>query len=482
MARSPFTLVAAVTAAVPGAEVTGARALTADGDGRFDSAIATLADGSELVIRVAADDSAAVELAEEALALRALTAGARETLPFRVPTAMGQTRVGDARALVTDLMPGFQIEAAHVPPGRGAAVSIGRAIAAVHTLPPSVVRAAGLSVRDAAAVRAETEQLVDRASATGRVPARLSARWRSAVADDDLWRFESAVTLGGIQALSFLFEDDPHDGPQVVAVLGWRGLAVGDPAEDLGWLSGAPEAAPDVLAAYTAASQRATDDALQARARLHAELEFARWLVHGDELRRPDIVDDAAALLESLSSGLRGDDLRVTATYTGGVDSALDVLDRVPATASNDIDTSMQTDAYRPEDLWREAEPDDQEDQQHQGDQQNQEYQGDQEDQGDGRGPARPVSSAGAPRADGEASRTQEQGDTAHASWEQPTQDLSDVAGVRGSTRVDDGSAAATDAGAAAAADRSASPDPDSDEAQRAARAALQRWTRSDSE
>jgi hypothetical protein len=44
----------------------------------------------------------------------------------------------------------------------------------------------------------------------------------------------------------------------------------------------------------------------------------------------------------------------------------------------------------------------------------------------------------------------QEQGDAAHASWEQPTQDLSEVAGVRGSTRVDDGSAAATDAGAAA--------------------------------
>ena len=73
MARSPFTLVAAVTAAVPGAEVTGARALTADGDGRFDSAVATLADGSELVIRVASDDAAALELAEEALALRALT-------------------------------------------------------------------------------------------------------------------------------------------------------------------------------------------------------------------------------------------------------------------------------------------------------------------------------------------------------------------------------------------------------------------------
>src|SRR5690606_17572337 len=104
---------------------------------------------------------------------------------------------------------------------------------------------------------------------------------------------------------------------------------------------------------YVAASSRAADDALRVRARLHAELEFARWLVHGDEQRRPDIVDDAAALLESLADGLRSDDLRVIAAYTGGVDSALDVLDRTPETAATAVDTSMQTDAYRPEDLWR---------------------------------------------------------------------------------------------------------------------------------
>ncbi|MEV7620273.1 phosphotransferase [Microbacterium sp. NPDC089321] len=476
MARSPFTLVAAVTAAVPGAEVTGARALTADGDGRFDSAVATLADGSELVIRVAADDAAAIELAEEALALRALTAGAREMLSFRVPTAMGETRVGEARALVTDLMPGFQIEASNIPAGRGAAHSIGEAIAAVHALPPSVVRSAGLGVRDAAAVRTETEQLVDRASATGRVPARLSARWRDAVAADDLWRFESAVTLGGIQALSFLFEDDPHDGPQVVAVLGWRGLSVGDPAEDLGWLSGAPEAASDILSAYAAASQRAADDALQVRARLHAELEFARWLVHGDELRRPDIVDDAAGLLESLSAGLRSDDLRVVASYTGGVDSALDVLDRVPDTRSTDIDTSMQTDAYRPEDLWQDERD---------------ETGNVADDASSGEGVSeRGADGSDADRSDGDetgsidpsadqqgADRTGLMAGSQPASWDEATQDLTDVSGVRGSSHHSDESVRTRPAPDPAPSDMDSA-----DEAQRAARAALQRWTRSDSE
>lgn len=472
MAPSPFTLVAAVTAALPGAEVVGARALTSNGDGRFDSAVATLVDGRELVIRVASDDATARELAEEALALRALTAGAREMLPFQVPIYVGETRIGEARALVTDLLPGFQIDAAHLPGGRGAAVSVGEAIAAVHALPSSVVRAAGLPVRDAAGVRSELQQLIDRAASTGRVPARLTSRWRDAVADDELWRFETTVTLAGVQAQSFLFEDDPDEGPHVTGVIGWNGLTVADPAEDLGWLSGAPEAAVDVHAAYVSASSRAVDDALRVRARLHAELEFARWLVHGDDLRRADIIDDAAGLLESLADGLKSSDLRVTAQYTGGVDSALDVLERTPDTTVPAVDTSMQTDAYRPEDLWvdEDAAPADPE----------ATTADDPEDATEGSaGPADRVSAA-AP--DGGGRGADERGPGEHSLgarglWDEPTQDLSEVGGPRGSTRSTDDAAAAPAAGVGSPSDLDSAA-----EAQRAARAALQRWTSSASE
>lgn len=458
MARSPFTLVAAVTSAAPGAEVVGARALTSNGDGRFDSAIATLSDGSELVIRVAEDDTAALELAEEALALRALTAGARELLPFQAPTFIGETHVGTSRALVTDLMPGFQIEAMHIPEGRGAAPSIGEAIAAVHALPLSVVRSAGLTVRDAAGVRDDLRELIDRAAATGKVPARLTVRWRDAVTDDDLWRFETAVTLGGLQALSFLFEDDPDDGPQVVGILGWRGLTGGDPAEDLGWVSGAPDAADDILDAYATASTRASDDALRVRARLHAELEFARWLVHGEELRRDDIIEDAAALLESLAAGLRDDDLRVTTTYTGGVDSALDVLERTPTTEAPEIDTSMQTDAYRPDQLWQE------------------EF--DEADSADEGGAAAGEGEAGdGGRAD-ESADSESAAPAEHHSWDDATEDLTEVSAVRGSSSA---GPAGEDDGASAATEPEPQIDP-AEEAQRAARAALHRWTNSDSE
>lgn len=357
MARSPFILAAAVTAALPGAEVVGARSLTADGDGRFDSAVATLADGREVTIRVGDDDETARELAAESLALRALTAGARAMLPFRAPEYIGETRLAEGRALVTDLLPGFQIEANHVPRGRGAASSMGASIAAIHSLPASVVRSAGLTARSADETRDEIRQLVDRAAATGRVPARLTVRWREAVDDDDLWRFESAVTLGGAKSTSFLFDDDAERGPEVVGVVDWHGLSLGDPATDLAWLSSAPDAAGDVHASYAEASDRAPDEALAVRARMLAELEFARWLVHGDALRRADIVDDAAALLEALADGLRENDLSVIAARRDGVDSALDALDRVPPAAAGSINTSMQTDAYNPSDLLPEELP-----------------------------------------------------------------------------------------------------------------------------
>ncbi|MFC9985469.1 phosphotransferase, partial [Microbacterium keratanolyticum] len=279
MARSPFTLAAAVTAAMPGAEVVGARALTADGDARFDSAVASLADGREVVLRAATDEETAGELAAESLALRALTAGAREMLPFDAPEYHGEVRVGEARALVTSLIRGFQVAEADIPAGPGAAEAIGAAIAGVHALPASVVRGAGLSERTPAEVRAEVRELVDRAAATGRVSARLTVRWREAVEADEIWHFESTVILGAAHAASFVFEDDEVVGPQVVGVIGWHGLSIGDPATDLAWLSSAPDAADSVHLGYGRSALRSPDAALPIRARLLAELEFARWLV-----------------------------------------------------------------------------------------------------------------------------------------------------------------------------------------------------------
>lgn len=109
MARSPLTLAASVTAALPGAGVVGVGLLTENGAGRFDSAVARLDDGREVVVRTPADDDSAGELAAESRALHALTPGVRALLPFRVPEVLGEAGSGAARVLVVD-----QIGRAHV--------------------------------------------------------------------------------------------------------------------------------------------------------------------------------------------------------------------------------------------------------------------------------------------------------------------------------------------------------------------------------
>ncbi|MFE7845252.1 phosphotransferase [Microbacterium sp. NPDC057407] len=348
MARSPFTLAASVTSALPRVGVVAVGELTERMSGRYDSAVADLDDGRRVVVRAPADAAATPELAAEVRALRALTPGVRGLLPFRAPELLGETGLGDARAVVVDFLPGYRVDAAHLPPGRGAATSVGAALAALHALPLSIVRTEGLPVRTPQQVRTDASRLLDRATATKRLPVALARRWRAAVEADELWRFESAVVLGGAGAASFVFED--VDGvPQVTGLLEWHGLSVGDPATDLQWLASAPAAADDVYAAYVVHSGRAPDAHARDRARLYAELEFASWLVHGHESGRADVIDDAVSLLETLAAGVADDDL--VSEDALDVDDAIALLDRMPEASSTDVDTSMHTDAYDPEEL-----------------------------------------------------------------------------------------------------------------------------------
>lgn len=343
MARSPLTLAATVTSALPEADVVGVRTLSENAGGRFDSAVATLGDGRRLVVRVATDDETSAELDAEAGALAALTDGVRTLLPFGAPQLYGRAVLGGRAAVVIDFLDGYRVEASHVPAGRGTATSIGTAIAAVHALPESVARAQGLPQLSAEQVRDDVSRLLDRVATSHRGPVSLLSRWSRAVAADRLWRFEPTVTLGGVSTDAFILED--RDGvPTVTGLLTWLGLGVGDPSVDLRWLSSAPEAADDVVAAYASASVRTPDAALRIRARLYAELEFAKWLVHGHDTGDDGIVDDAVKLLTSLADTVIDDDLLAEDDFD--VDAAIALIGQVPSAAAPQADTSMQTDAY----------------------------------------------------------------------------------------------------------------------------------------
>lgn len=303
MARSPLTLAALATAAVPGLEVAAAHRLGSGAHGDFESALLTAANGSFYVVRIPTSERAESEQSADLVALRALSAGVRKRLPFAMSSFVGQTPVAGTRAVVSEFVHGHKVTLADIPAGEGLATSVGEAIAAIHSLPSTFIADTGLPVYSAHELMQQSISTLDRAASTGLVPAALLQRWEQAMGDAELWRFAPTVINGALTADSILV-----DHQAVVGVLGWQGLSVGDPARDLFWLLGSPREgmASSALDAYLAL--RGTGDRqLARRALLYSELELARWLIHGTTLRDQSVVDDAVALLHGLVDRVSGD-------------------------------------------------------------------------------------------------------------------------------------------------------------------------------
>jgi aminoglycoside phosphotransferase (APT) family kinase protein len=330
MARSHLTLAALATSAVSGADIVATRALTSATNGRFDSAVVTLRSGEEYVVRVPVNGDAESEQSRDLVALNALTPGVRSRLPFHIPSYVGQAPIGETRAVVYDYIQGLPASLDDIGGDESASGSIGRAIAAVHSLPTSVVSDAGLATNTATQIAATSRKLADRAAASGKVPKELLTRWSLALEDSALWQFQPTVVNGALAPESFLLVDD-----QVTGIIGWQNLRVGDPALDLFWLNSASsaESADRVYAAYEHAISRPADRQLRKRARLYAELEIARWLLHGVDSKDSTIVADAEAMLGSLSATVQNDLLNPLSTDTGQIMAVEDVeamLDRTP--------------------------------------------------------------------------------------------------------------------------------------------------------
>jgi macrolide phosphotransferase len=304
MARSPLTLAALATSAVAGLDVVRTARFGYGSQGDFDSALIHSRDGRELIVRVPVTKAAETEQTADLAALRTLSAGVRARLPFKVATFLGEAPTSPTRAYVYEFLPGTPVALSDIPPGDGLAASIGRAIAAIHSLPTAFVSDAGLPVATASDVQRGAATLIDRASSTGMVPASLLERWEKALGDGSLWQFQPAVVNGSLRAASFLAE-----GGHVTAVLGWSELRVGDPARDLNWVLGARDqrVADSVLDAYHNARQVTVDRQLKQRATLYAELEVARWLLHGTETHNRGITDDAVAMLDTLVDSVHSD-------------------------------------------------------------------------------------------------------------------------------------------------------------------------------
>lgn len=318
MARSHFTLAALATAAVADLDVRRAGPHGSIGAGDFDSARLSGSGGEEWIIRVPRTTRAEAQQSADLVAIRALSQGVRSRLSFGVPSYRGQAPIAETRAILYDYLEGEPLDVSEMIAGSGLPSSVGAAIAAIHSLPTSFVTDSGLTSHTPFEAMRSSASVVDRAAATGLLPAALVERWESAIQDSQLWQFQPTVINGSLEASSVLVLGDRISG-----ILGWHELQIADPARDLAWVLGAPndDSVDAVFDAY-AAARGTSERQLRNRATLYHELDLARYLLHGSHTKNTEVVDDAVAMMSRLVDSVQQSDER---PLVSGSTEALDV-------------------------------------------------------------------------------------------------------------------------------------------------------------
>ncbi len=287
--RSPAFLAALASAAVPGLDPVSVEALPSAPGQSFDVAFVQDVEHRRWVVRAPRTDVAGAEM-DRAVAVLGLLA---RRLPFGVPAPRGFVALEEGgRAAVYPYLPGHPLDLAELPPGRGLAVELGKALAALHNTDPGLYEEAGLPAYDADAYRTRRLVELDRAAATGRVPTTLLTRWETALEDVTLWRFAATPVHGnltGDHVLAVFADERDSTTGAVKAMTGWEDAKVADPADDFAALvaEAPPAAVETVLEAYAHHRVERPDVNLLVRARLGAELGLLARLM--DALARKDV-------------------------------------------------------------------------------------------------------------------------------------------------------------------------------------------------
>jgi aminoglycoside phosphotransferase (APT) family kinase protein len=203
------------------------------------------------------------------------------------------------RAVVYTEVRGAPLDLAAIEPGPGLAASVGRAIAQIHELPPTLVEDQGLPTYNADEYRLRRLSELDAGVQTGLVPPRLADRWERQMENVAWWRFEPAVTHGDLGEHQILVREGA-----VAGIVDWMDARVADPADDLAWLAAA---APDdvyesIMEAYLMARRETRDPHLTDRARLSSELALLRWLMYGVRTDNENVIADGRGMLADLET------------------------------------------------------------------------------------------------------------------------------------------------------------------------------------
>ena len=298
MSHHTLMLAAQAAAAVPDMQLVKTAAFDLPG---VKSALAWDSDGQVWVIEVPESDDAESKQRDRISGAQAIGEGLRARLPFAAPRVIGTTSVDGRTLSVGAYLPGARIRQDRITPEIASA--IGQAIGHLHSIPASTLYDQGRPVHSATDAMRKATGIVDRAAKTTLLPKNLLRRWEAAYEDRDLWQFEPTIIHGALHLGAFLTE-----GAAITGVTGWRELSVGDPARDVAWFT-TPHLAGRLEPAKTSYldARQDADQRIFQRARFWAELDIARWLLHGIDVRSEQIVDEATQLINELHDRISGD-------------------------------------------------------------------------------------------------------------------------------------------------------------------------------
>ena len=281
MTRTPLTLAALASAAVPGLDPATVKGVVQLPGHQFEVAFIEDTQHRRWVVRAPMSAAAGAQMDVSVSLLGLLS----RRLPFAVPAPKGFVALPEGgRAVVYPYIAGRPLDFAHLPGGPGIAAELGRALAALHNVDLALCEEAGLTSYDPDTYRTRRLSDLDRAAATGHVPAGLLSRWEQSLEEVSLWRFAPTPTHGdltGDEVLAVFDDNDDATTGRVRGLTGWENAKVADPADDFATLvtQASPSAFDSVLEAYAHARMDRPDKYLERRARLAGELKLVSELL-----------------------------------------------------------------------------------------------------------------------------------------------------------------------------------------------------------
>lgn len=298
MHRNSFSLAALAAAAVPGLVPALTTPIATPAE-ELDVAGVVGEDSQRVVVRSPASTAAGVRLDRDLTVADALTG-----TPLRgvVPPVLGFVKLAEGgRAAVSAAPAGHPLMLDELQDSPGLARSLGQVLARIHTVPRYAAEAAGVESFTAAALLSEHADRVRRAREGGHLPAAVSQRWESLLADADLWDFTPQFIHADLSEESLFAAED-----RISAVLSWHGAKVADPATDLAWLISSldTERFDELYAAYREELPTEVHPRLVERAQAIGEFAVCEWLLHGLDTEDEEIVQDARVMISDLDHDL----------------------------------------------------------------------------------------------------------------------------------------------------------------------------------